>query len=97
MGIEAGKVFWDAVRGNLEKLNEAKDLWQIIEQATPIIEDDDREFIDTARACLPDGELTSDTWSQWLAAIKQASDRKGRGLFMPSAQSVDRHGAWSGT
>ena len=83
LGIAGDEEFWLAIRGNLVKVSDAKELWDIVENATPIIDADDREFIDAARSCLPEGEFTQSTWSEWLTEIKQASDRKGKGLFMP--------------
>jgi glutamyl-tRNA synthetase len=31
---------------------------------------------------LPAGELTAETWSEWTNAVKAATGRKGKGLFM---------------
>ena len=47
-----------------------------------------REFIEAAKSCFPEGELTVESWSQWVSAIKQVSDRKGRGLFMPLRKAL---------
>lgn len=88
LGVGGGKAFWDAVSGNLEKLQDAKELWDIVKSAKPVIDTEDREFIDAARKCLPDGELDGSTWSTWIGAVKEASDRKGKGLFMPLRKAL---------
>ena len=86
--VGGGEAFWNAVRGNLEKLQDAKQLWEIVENAKPVVSEEDREFIDLARSLLPDEEFSLDTWGAWLAAIKGASDRKGKGLFMPLRKAL---------
>ena len=43
---------------------------------------------------LPEGPFDGDTWSAWTGAVKAATGRKGRGLFMPLrlALTGQRHG-----
>ncbi|MEK9861480.1 MAG: glutamate--tRNA ligase, partial [Alphaproteobacteria bacterium] len=50
LGVQAGAVFWEAVR---------------------------------AQTCLPEGELTKDTWGEWTKAIIAETGEKGRAVFMP--------------
>lgn len=88
MGVGGGADFWNAVCGNLEKVGDASPLWQTVENATPVIDEEDREFVSVAKSCLPQGELTQETWSQWISAIKEVSDRKGKGLFMPLRKAL---------
>ncbi|MEM7290587.1 MAG: glutamate--tRNA ligase, partial [Pseudomonadota bacterium] len=38
--------------------------------------------------CFPDGDVNLETWSIWLSAIKQNTDRKGKGLFMPLRKAL---------
>jgi glutamyl-tRNA synthetase len=33
-------------------------------------------------------EIDGDTWGQWTAAVKDATGRKGKGLFMPLRKAV---------
>ena len=74
--------FWQAVRPNLEKLDDVNLWWDVVYGAiTPIA--DDSEFLTAALAVLPEGELNSDSWGAWTSAIKTATGRKGRELFMP--------------
>ncbi|MDJ0612768.1 MAG: glutamate--tRNA ligase [Rhizobiaceae bacterium] len=87
-GVSGGEDYWNAVRGNLEKVSDASDLWQIVENASPVINDEDREFIDVALRCIPEGEFTLETWGEWIGKIKQESDRKGKDLFMPLRKAL---------
>ena len=36
-----------------------------------------------AAALLPEEPWGEDTWSQWTGAVKEATGRKGKGLFLP--------------
>jgi glutamyl-tRNA synthetase len=78
---EAG---WNAVRGNLATFAEAAD-WQtvITGPIAPVIAAEDRDFLAlaaTTLAALPWGD---DIWARFIAALKPATDRKGRTLFAP--------------
>ena len=78
------EAFWLAVRGNLEKLSDAK-LWHeiIANKIPPVVADEDRGFVSGAAASLPAEPWDSTTWKTWTDALKLASGRKGRQLFMP--------------
>ena len=41
-----------------------------------------------AHALLPEGEISTGTWSAWTAALKEKTGRKGRGLFMPLRKAL---------
>lgn len=77
--------FWIAARENIETLADLKDLYDIAFTAPAgmDIPEEDKEYIASAGAHLPEGELTLDSWSVWTSALKEASGRKGKSLFMP--------------
>jgi glutamyl-tRNA synthetase len=78
------EAFWLAVRGNLEKLSDAKGWDEIIAgKITPVVAAEDRSFITEAAKSLPAEPWDSATWKTWTDALKLASDRKGKQLFMP--------------
>ena len=68
MGVTGGKQFWAAVRGELKKVSDASDLWQIVEDAKPVVDEGDKEFIAAALNCIPEGDFTLKTWSEWIAS-----------------------------
>ncbi|MEM9331192.1 MAG: glutamate--tRNA ligase [Pseudomonadota bacterium] len=88
INVGGGEAFWNAVRDNLEKVKDAKDLWEIVENANPVVAEDDKEFIAVAKDCLPAGDLTFDSWAEWISSVKEKSDRKGKGLFMPLRKAL---------
>ncbi|MEQ9640263.1 MAG: glutamate--tRNA ligase [Alphaproteobacteria bacterium] len=77
LGVD-GPALWDAVRGNLSKLDEARDWARIcIGPVEPLREE--LAFLDEAADLLPE-DLD---WSAWTGALKQKTGRKGRALFRP--------------
>lgn len=83
----ADEAFWDAVRPNLSRVKDAQDWADIVYgKVTPIIEDAD--FAVQAKDLLPAGDWDETTWQTWTAAVKEATGRKGKQLFMPLRQAL---------
>lgn len=84
LDIGGDERFWHAIRGNLARLSDAKDWWQVVSapQASSIAEGD-REFCKLAETMLPAEPWSEKVWDEWLAAIKPLAKRKGRELFHP--------------
>ncbi|HEY8194131.1 MAG TPA: glutamate--tRNA ligase [Hyphomicrobium sp.] len=82
LGVEGGEDFWNAVRGNLEVLSDARLWWDVVaREIEPVIEDP--KAASAAAAVLPAEPWGEDTWGAWTAAIKSATGAKGRALFHP--------------
>ncbi|PCI05388.1 MAG: glutamate--tRNA ligase [Hyphomicrobiales bacterium] len=88
LNIGGGEEFWNAVRPNIEKVSDAADWWAIVNDANPVIDDEDRDFISEAKALLPDGPWDGETWKKWTALVKEKTGRKGKGLFMPLRKAL---------
>ncbi|MEM8833945.1 MAG: glutamate--tRNA ligase [Pseudomonadota bacterium] len=85
----ADESFWNSVRTNIEKLEEAKDWWDIIHNPVAAnMNDDDKSFTAQAATLLPEGPWNEETWSEWVSKIKEQTDRKGKTLFMPLRQAL---------
>lgn len=81
-GIENGQDFWMAVRGNLEKFDDVKLWWQVVNgPMEPVIED--AEFCAKALSVLPAGPYDETSWGVFTKAVKEATGAKGKGLFQP--------------
>lgn len=79
--------FWEAVRPNVERLSDVREWWRVARgPVTPVINDPD--FARTAAALLPPAPWTNETWTAWVAAVKSATGRKGKDLFMPLRQAL---------
>ncbi len=78
---DLGETVWDAVRGNLTKFADVKELSRIVQgPITPVIEDP--AFAAAALAVLPE-EIDAGSWSAWTNAVKDSTGAKGKALFMP--------------
>ena len=81
--------FWTVMRENITTLNDLGNWWALCRDgADPVIADEDREFVAQAMALLPERPFDTATWGQWAAAVKEATGRKGRGLFMPLRKAL---------
>lgn len=92
LGADLGEAFWLAVRENLERFDDAR-AW--VETLTGRIRGGELEEGFKAAAivafeqAVPAGdEPTSETWSAWTGAVKDATGQKGRGLFLPLRQAL---------
>ncbi|MBI1650396.1 glutamate--tRNA ligase [Hyphomicrobium sulfonivorans] len=82
LGVGGDAAFWLAVRGNISVLADAAIWWRVVaDRVDPVIED--RELTDIAAGLLPAEPWCDTTWDDWIAKVKAASGRKGRGLFHP--------------
>ncbi|RVT99584.1 glutamate--tRNA ligase [Rhodovarius crocodyli] len=87
--------FWHAVRGNLDMLAEARLWWDVVAGriAPPLLEGEG-EFLKMALATLPAAPWDTATWSAWTEALRGATERKGKALFLPLrlALTGEEHG-----
>jgi len=81
--------FWAVTRENITTLQDLEGWWHLFRDgAEPVIEDEDRAFVAEALALLPEGPYGADSWSTWTAAVREATGRKGRALFMPLRKAL---------
>ena len=91
LGVPADKAeeFWAVAKGNITILDDLEGWWTLFRDgAEPLVADEDREFVAQALALLPAGQWTKATWGEWTAAVKEATGRKGKGLFMPLRKAL---------
>ena len=88
MGIIASKDFWELIRSNILKMNDAI-LWNeiIFKDIQGQINEEDKDFCFGAAEMLP-SSITHNTWSEWTNALKIKYNRKGRNLFMPLRKAL---------
>ena len=81
--------FWDVARANVTTRAELAGWWDLLRDgAAPVVDEADREFVAQAFEMLPDPPYGPETWSQWTNAVKEATGRKGKALFMPLRKAV---------
>ncbi len=91
LGVPAalGERFWNVVRENIASLDEMADWWAVFRDgASPQIAEEDAAFVPQAMALLGEPPYADDTWATWTNAVKDATGRKGKGLFMPLRNAV---------
>jgi glutamyl-tRNA synthetase len=82
--IGVDEFVWQNLQANLEFLNDIKEWLEICKNPFKYNHKvQDGEFLKIASECLPQDTSKPDSWQNWLDAIKQKSDRKGKELFMP--------------
>ena len=84
LGVGGGEAFWTAARANLVKFPDAAEWWRIVAGGVePVTAAEDRDVLATAAGLLPPEPWDGDTFGRWTAAVREATGRKGRALFMP--------------
>ena len=75
---------WNAIRPNVAVISDATDWWSVVEG--PIAHSaasEDQEYLAQAHAIAATLDWGVDPWHTLTAALKEASGRKGKALFMP--------------
>jgi glutamyl-tRNA synthetase len=81
---EIAPAFWDVLRENITRRADIGEWWALCRDgAEPAIAPEDEAFVAQALTLLPDPPYGPTAWADWTAAVKDATGRKGRGLFMP--------------
>jgi len=85
--ISVSEEFWNAVRGNLDRVNEAE-IWMKIcmDKVEPIIEDLDLTV--AAAEKLPAEPWNEETYGEWMSLVKMNTDKKGKELFHPIRKAL---------
>lgn len=91
LGIPAEKAraFWAVASKNIDRLADLAHWAELVlEGAEAVIDPEDAEFIAAAMALLPPPPYSDTSWAEWTAAVKEATGRKGKGLFMPLRKAL---------
>ena len=88
--IGMGAAEWDAVRPNLSRVAEAADWWQVIEGpvTAPAMDEDTRAYLTQAASVAAAIDWAVDPWHALTSALKEATGRKGKALFLPLRQAL---------
>jgi glutamyl-tRNA synthetase len=84
---EVDAAVWDAARANVEKVEDVA-LWQSVVRGPVKPAIADAPFAAKAAELLPPEPWNHETWSAWTNAVKTATGRKGKELFMPLRQAL---------
>jgi len=88
LNVGGKEAFWNAIRANVSKVTDAAGWSTVIYSPMPgRIEAEDKDFCEAAANALPD-DVTGQTWSEWVGALKVDHARKGKALFMPLRRAL---------
>ncbi|RAI59188.1 glutamate--tRNA ligase [Roseicella frigidaeris] len=80
----ADEAFWQAIRGNLDLLSEARAWFEVARgSVVPPPQPGEEAYLRDALAALPPAPWDATSWGAWTAALKAATGRKGKALFLP--------------
>ncbi len=84
---EAG---WHAIRGNVSRVEDAAEWWSIVTGpiAAPAFDEADRDYLAAAADEIARVDWSSAPWEQLTAALKVATGRKGKPLFLPLRRAL---------
>lgn len=83
LGLDS-EALWLTLRENLHKFADITEWAKLVSgPVTPVIAEQDRDFIAQAKDLLPAEPWDIGTWALWTGAVKQATGRKGKDLFLP--------------
>lgn len=86
---EKARAFWAVASKNIDRLADLAHWAELVlEGAEAVIDPEDAEFVAAAMALLPPPPYSETTWAEWTAAVKEATGRKGKGLFMPLRKAL---------
>jgi glutamyl-tRNA synthetase len=80
---------WQAIRPNLLVLADAADWWHVVEgPVTSTAAADDAAYLSQAAEVAATLDWATDPWHALTGALKQATGRKGKPLFLPLRQAL---------
>ncbi|MCM8731198.1 glutamate--tRNA ligase [Hephaestia sp. GCM10023244] len=81
---------WETVRPNLTRVADAADWWHVVEGpiAACDFDADDRAFLAEAHRIADTIDWAADPWHALTGALKEATGRKGKPLFLPLRRAL---------
>jgi len=88
--VGMGEAGWEAIRPNLDRVDQAAGWWQIVTGpiSAPPPEADDRAFLGEAHRILATLPQDEGIWAALTGALKEQSGRKGKALFLPLRRAL---------
>lgn len=85
-----GEAGWEAIRPNIARVGEAHDWWRVVTGPVPLppADEETRAFLAEAAVTFAELEWGDDPWHALTGALKAATGRKGKTLFLPLRQAL---------
>ncbi|MEM7056773.1 MAG: glutamate--tRNA ligase [Pseudomonadota bacterium] len=89
LNVPDAETFWATIGPNLDRMDQVPGWLDLLANGTaPKIEAEDTDFVAQAMGMLPPQPWDGDTWGAWTSSVKEATGRKGRGLFQPLRRAL---------
>ena len=86
-GIMFDEGIWNVIKSNIKNISEYKD-WDKIIKGSIKVDNLDGSFMKLAENLLPPEPWGDGTWGDWIARIKESSDKTGKDLFLPLRRAI---------
>ncbi len=87
--VDLAERFWRVASQNITRLEDLSGWWDIFANgAEPQIDPEDADFVAQAMTLLPPPPYNDTSWADFTTRVKEASGRKGKGLFMPLRKAL---------
>ena len=85
-----GEAAWEVIRPNLAHVDEVGEWWTVVTGpvAAPEFDDETKGYVQQAAEVLAALEWGPDVWARLTGALKEATGRKGKALFLPLRQAL---------
>lgn len=85
-----GEAGWEAIRPNLDRIDQAADWWRVVTGPidAPEPDADDRAFLVEAHAALSEMPFDAAIWRMLADRLKALTGRKGKPLFLPLRRAL---------
>ncbi|MCF1709107.1 glutamate--tRNA ligase [Tabrizicola sp. J26] len=81
--------FWAVAKDNITTRADLAGWWDLIANgAEPLVDAEDADFVKQALSMLPPKPWTAATWGEWTNVVKDATGRKGKGLYRPLRRAL---------
>lgn len=87
LAVGGGEDFWLTIRANLVKVSDAAQWWQVATGDLPAMTEDET-MMTLAADLLPPEPWDVQVWGLWANAVKAASGRSGKDLFLPLRRAL---------
>jgi len=85
--------FWEVMRENITVLDDLAPWWALCRDgAAPEVAPEDAAFVAEALRLLPAPPWGEGAWAEWTGAVKAATGRKGKALFLPLRKALTGRG-----
>lgn len=89
LGIDEGPQFWEAIRGNVASIGEARQWHEIVRGNVSIdLNAEDKQLLSEAKTLLPPEPWDRSSWTAWTNALKERTGRTGKALFGPLRRAL---------